>query len=365
MPTNLAMAAGKDEFLVDREARRLFELARVEAGAEADVEIIDGLLRVVDDAPVIEARVRDALSSMGLFGTAKVVWLRNLNWLELPKAQGGSESVAEILKDHLVPLILQVDPAVRLVVSLVPVNRVRSEFKKLQAGAGVFKDIPDATPEATHALIQQLFREAGVKAGPGAVDAVQERVMGSTRALLAECEKLAVYAGPGGTVTAEDVRRLTPVFGESEVFEPVDALLAGDLDWTLESLDRFFFNHSSPRPLLASLLNRLRVLLQIRALADAGVIRLTARGVSDQEIKAAAARYGALHGEGGKSSTNLFSQNPWYVGTKLAPAAALFSLREWIDFQSDLLAVYACGDESAAFRAACLRLLASRRRVTA
>lgn len=365
MPTNLAIVAGNDEFLVDREARRLFELARVEAGAEADVEIIDGLLRVVDDAPLIEARVRDALSSMGLFGTAKVVWLRNFNWLNLPKAQSGSESVTEILEEHLLPIILQVDPAVRLVISMTPISRVRTVYKKLQAGAGVFKDIPDVTAEGTLSFIQQLFREAGLKAGPGAVAALQERVLGSTRALLTECEKLAVYAGPGGTVTADDIRRITPVFGESEVFEPADAVLAGDLDWTLESLDRFFFHHGSPRPLLASLHNRIRLLLQIRALADAGVIRLTTQGVSDYEIKAAAARYGALHGEGGKVTTNLFSQNPWYVGTKIAPAAALFSLRELIDFQRDLLAVYASGDEAAAFRAACVRLLAPRRRVSA
>lgn len=364
MPANVAIVAGKDEFLVDRAARRRFDAARAAAGADADAEVVDGFLRVVADADAIERRVRDALTSLGLFGGAKVVWVRNLNWLDLPKAQAGSESVAEILEQHLVPLLLAADPSVRLVVSLNPVNRARREFRLLKEGAGEFEDVPDPTPEFLADLADKALREAGAKPGRGAVEALLERVTGSTRALLTECEKLAVHAGPGGAVTADDVRRLTPVYGETEVFEPVDAVLAGDLAWTVAALDRFFFHHGSPRPLLASLHNRLRLLVQLRALADAGALRLTEAGVSERDLKAAGARYGALHGEGGKSSLNPFSQHPWYLGTKVAPAAARFSLRELLDFQRDLVAVYGA-DEPAAFRAACLRFLGPRRRAAA
>lgn len=361
MPANLAIVAGKDEFLVDREARRRFDAARAAAGADADAEVVDGQLRVVADAEAIEGRVRDALVSLGLFGGAKVVWIRNLNWLELPKNQAGSESVSEILEQHLVPLITGVDPSVRLVVSLTPVNRTRKEFKRLAEAAGDFQDIPDPTPDFLADLAERGLREAGAKAGKGAVGALLDRVTGSTRALLTECEKLAVHAGPGGTVTAEDVRMLTPVFGESDLFEPVEAVLAGDLAWTLASLDRFFFHNDSPRPLLASLLNRIRLLIQLRAMADAGVIRLGPQGVPERELKAAAARFGPLHGDGGKTSTNPFSQNPWYLGTKVAPDAHRFTVRELSDLQADLVAVYACGDEAAAFRDACLRFLGRRR----
>ena len=362
MPANLAIVAGKDEFLVDREARRRFEAARAAAGADADAEVVDGFLRVVADAPAIEARVRDALTSLGLFGGAKVVWVRNLNWLELPKSQAGSESVAEILGDHLVPLLTGVDPSVRLVVSLTPVNRVRKEFKALAAAAGELADIPDPTPEFLADLAGRALRDAGAKPGRGAVEALLGRVTGSTRALLNECEKLAVHAGPGGAVSAEDVRVLTPVFGESDLFEPVEAVLAGDLPWTLAALDRYFFHNDSPRPLLASLLNRIRLLIQLRAMADAGVIRLGPSGVPDRELKAAASRFGALHGDAAaKSPTNPFGQNPWYLGTKVAPDAHRFAVRELADLQADLVAVYACGDEAAAFRDACLRFLGRRR----
>lgn len=362
MPANLTIVAGGDEYLVDREARARFDREVKAAGDGADVEVVDGFLRVVADAEVIERRLRDALTSLGLFGGAKVVWLRALNWLELPKSQAGSESVAIILEQHLVPLVATVPAEVRLVVSLCPVNRTRREFKLLKEAAGDFADIPEMKPEDWVDFARKALRDCGAKAGPGVAEALLERVSGSARVLLGECEKLAVHAGPGGAITAQDVRRLVPAYGESDTFEAVDALLAGDLAWTLEALDRFFFQHSSPRPLLGGLHNRLRLLIQLRALADAGAIRLTASGVSSREIETAAGRYAPLYGRGGKSSLNPFSQNAWYLGTKVAPDATRFTLRELVDLQLDLAKVYGSGDECAAFRAACVRALTGRAR---
>lgn len=362
MPANLTIVAGGDEYLVDREARARFDRAVEAAGAGADAEVVDGRLRVVADAEDIARRIRDALTALGLFGGAKVVWIRSLNWLELPKNQAGSEAVAEILEQHLVPLITGVAPEVTLVVSLCPPGRTRREFKLLREAAGAFVDQPEMKEEDWIAFARQALRDSGAKAGPGVAEALLERVSGSTRVVLAECEKLAVHAGPGGTVTAQDVRRLVPAYGESDTFEAVDALLAGDLAWTLDALDRFFFHHGSPRPLLAGLHNRLRLLIQLRALADAGALRLTAAGVSTREIEAAGARYAPLYGGGGKSSLNPFSQNAWYLGTKVAPDATRFTLRELVDLQLDLARVYGSGDEPAAFRAACVRALSGRGR---
>jgi DNA polymerase-3 subunit delta len=362
VPTNLSIVAGKDEYLVEREARRLFEAAKAAAGGEVDAEIIEASLRVVADAPVIEGRIREALTMMGLFGGAKVVWVRSLNWLELPKSQAGSEDVAESLEKYVVPLLTGVSPEIQLIVSLIPPGKTRKEFKTLKAAAGTFVELPDPDASQLSEFITETFRGTGAKVGPGVTEALLERIIGSTRALLSECEKLAVHAGPGGTVTAEDVRRLTPVFGESDIFEPVDALFAADLPWTLEALDRFFFNHSSPRPILSSLHNRLRLLIQLRAFADAGLIRITSSGVSNQEVNSLASRFASLHGSGAKSSSNPFTQNPWYLGTKVAPAASRFTLRELVDLQLDLSAVYASGDEPAALRAACVRALGRRPR---
>jgi DNA polymerase-3 subunit delta len=362
MPANLTIVVGDDDYLVDREARARFERDKKKAGEGVDAEIVDARLRAVADAEVIEQRIRSALTSLSLFGNAKVVWIRALNWLELPKAQAGSESVATILEEHLVPLITQVDPEVRLIVSLCPVNRVRKELKTLKAEAGDYLDIPKMSGDDWLEFAQNALRDAGVKVGPGVAESLLEKVSGSTRVLLGESEKLGVYAGAEGKITVQDVQRLVPNYGEGEAFEVVDALLAADLEWTLDALDRFEFNSSSPRPLLGGLHSRLRLLIQMRALADAGALKLTSAGVSEREITTAGARYGSLYGSGGKSSLNPFTQNAWYLGTKVAPAAANFTLRELIDLQLDLAKVYGSGDEFATFRAACVRVLANRAR---
>jgi DNA polymerase-3 subunit delta len=104
------------------------------------------------------------------------------------------------------------------------------------------------------------------------------------------------------------------------------------LTQTLAALRRHFFAGGDARPVLAALQNRNRILIQVRALADAGDARVGPRGVDG--LPKAAEAYGSLFGDaaGEKSSFNVFTQNPWYVG-KLAGAARLPTLRRLIDNQ--------------------------------
>jgi cAMP phosphodiesterase len=81
-------------------------------------------------------------------------------------------------------------------------------------------------------------------------------------------------------------------------------------------LDRYFFNESSCRPLLYALQSRLRLLIQVRSLADSGDFKLTTSGISDTQFKVAITRHGATFGSATKSSANVFSQNPWYLTTQ-------------------------------------------------
>ena len=92
--------------------------------------------------------------------------------------------------------------------------------------------------------------------------------------------------------------------------------------------------HQPARPVLAALQNRNRILIQVRALSDAGDARVGPRGVDG--LQRAAEAYGPKFGEaaGEKSSYNVFTQNPWYVG-KLAGAAPLPPLRRLIDNQRE------------------------------
>ena len=200
----------------------------------------------------------------------------------------------------------------------------------------------------------------------GAPEAIVAQVGQSTRLVVTESEKMVTYVGPGGTVREADVMLMVPRFGEGDFFEPIEALMARDLDWGLASLERYFFNEDSGRPLLAALQNRLRLLIQIKVLAEAGEFRLSEAGLPKGQFETASSRHGAKFGSAAKSSANLFSQNAWYISNKVAPAAACFTLSELVDLQ------LACGDsfdaanrgrDEASVRALFLRALAVRRAV--
>ncbi|MGH7959587.1 MAG: DNA polymerase III subunit delta, partial [Opitutaceae bacterium] len=91
-------------------------------------------------------------------------------------------------------------------------------------------------------------------------------------------------------------------------------------------------------PVISALQNRNRILLQVRALVDAGDARVGPRGVDG--IPNAAGTYGRrFTGATEKSSFNLFIQNPWYVG-KLAGSAKLPTLRRLIDNQQEFIAAF-------------------------
>jgi DNA polymerase-3 subunit delta len=73
-------------------------------------------------------------------------------------------------------------------------------------------------------------------------------------------------------------------------------------------------------------------------LVDAGEARVGPRGLDG--LQRAAAAYGRhFTGATEKSSYNLFSQNPWYVG-KLAGSAKLPTLRRLIDNQQEFIAAF-------------------------
>ena len=152
-------------------------------------------------------------------------------------------------------------------------------------------------------------------------------------------------APPGGAkegvilITEAHVAELSPNAAEGDFFEAAEAFGSGDLRWTLAAFQRHFFAGGNARPVIAALQNRNRLLLQVRALLDAGEIRVGSRGIDGLASAAAThrERFGEAAGE--KSSYNVFAQNPWYLG-KLAGGTQLPSLRRLIDNQQELVAAF-------------------------
>jgi DNA polymerase-3 subunit delta len=373
VPAFFAIVAGKDEYLVDRDARAFYEKASKKAGADVEKEVISGMMIRVDDAPTIERQFIESVQTVSMFGGSKVIWLRNWNWIT-DSIQGKSDEVKECA-ERILKVASECAEQVSVIISATPYDGRRKDLSDYKSIAHEFivhspgskSPFGGADPQAEMQmeLASKRLQGLGVKFARGVPEAIIGRVGQSTRVVLMECEKLAIYAGPGGTIKESDVYLVVPTFGDGDFFEPIEAWAARDLPWALEALERYFFNLSSCRPLLAALQSRLRLLIQLRSCVDAGDLKVTSAGLAKGQFTTAVARHGATFGSAAKSSANLFSQNDWYISTKVAPAAANYTLSELIDAQ---LACGECfdlanrgGDEEQAVRTMFLRALAIRR----
>ena len=81
---------------------------------------------------------------------------------------------------------------------------------------------------------------------------------------------------------------------------------SGDLEWAMDALDRYFFQGKDARPLLSTLQNRNRLLIQLRVLIDGGGLGVNNR-LSKSNLEGLSRKYAHHFGEEDeKSSLNLF-----------------------------------------------------------
>ncbi|HEV8074094.1 MAG TPA: hypothetical protein VGP21_08165, partial [Opitutaceae bacterium] len=369
MPTakNFAFVCGQDDYLVNRIGQEKFAAL---AGAELDEfsrEIISGFAANISEVEAAINRFREAVQTVPMFGGGRVVWLKDVSFLA-DNVTGRAEGTLKLVED-LQQLLAAVNPAeAAVLITAAPVDRRRAfpKWCEKTADFALIGGDSDAGGDALAGIVLAEARSLGVTFAPGAVELLLAKVGANTRLLVEEVRKLATYAGlpadlsakasataeasakagdpstplgTGGAIIEEShVIELTPNTAEGDFFEAAEAFFSGDLKWALAALHRHFFAGGDARPVISALQNRNRILLQLRALLDAGEVHLGPRGVDGlpRAATAHAAKFGEAAGE--KSAYNIFTQNPWYLG-KLA-SGRLPSLRRLIDNQHELIAAF-------------------------
>jgi DNA polymerase-3 subunit delta len=345
---NFTFICGQDDFLVGKLGRQRFEALAVEVTDDLSRDMIGGFAANVAEVEAAVNRFRDSLQTIPMFGGRRVVWLRDVNFLA-DTPTGRAESTLSLVED-LKQLLANVKPEdAAVLITASPVDRRRSFLKWCEQNADfVLADGDGDAEETLVAVVQAEARALGASFGPGAVELLLAKVGANTRLLVEETRKLASYAcqpveamakeGPT-TIAEAHVAELTPNVAEGDFFEAAEAFFSGDLSWTLGALHRHFFAGGDARPMIVSLQNRNRLLLQMRALVDAGEALLGPRGLDG--LSGAAAIHGPKFAEAAKtkSSYNIFAQHPFYLG-KLAGSAKLPSLRRLIDNQQEFIAVF-------------------------
>lgn len=336
--------AGPDDYLVSRSAKEIWVELCDGVDDDFSQEIIGGHVAKVEEVEAAVNSFREAVQTMGLFGGRRVVWLKGVSFMA-DNVLGRSETTQKACAD-LQEILASVNPDdVGVLISASPVDR-RKRFAKWieKNGAYMATGGMDAKGKGVEALIGVLEEECAklkVKIDRQATEVLISKVNGNSRLLLEEARKLATYLGEeGATINSRLIEQLTPNFGEGDFFESTEAFFSRNLAWTLDALKRHFFAGNDARPVIASLQNRNRLLIQIRALVDGGEIQLGGRGIAKPGFEAATAKYAKFYdGLNKKSNFNVFTQNLWYMG-KLAGEGKLPTLKRLIDHQQEFIRAF-------------------------
>lgn len=329
---------GPDDFLVGRLGAEKFAALAQEVPDEFSREVISGFANNVGEVEAAINRFRDSVQTVSMFGGRRVVWLKDVNFLA-DSVTGRAESTLKLVAD-LQELLEKIDPAeTAVLITAAPIDRRRAFPKWCEKNADFTLIGSDDDGSALEGVALAEAKKLGTTFSPDALRLLLAKIGSNTRLLVEEVNKLATFAGDGAAIEEAHVAELTPNVAEGDFFEAAEAFFSGDLKWTLAALERqFFAEPNASRPILAALQNRNRILLQVRALVDAGAARVGPRGLDG--LQKAAGLYGAkFTGATEKSSFNLFTQNPWYVG-KLASTGKLPTLRRLIDNQQEFITAF-------------------------
>ncbi len=335
---SLCAIIGDDDYIVRQKAKEVFDDWTKDFPDDLSREIIDGRADRVDDVLRILSEAKAATTTLSLFGGGKLVWINEANFINQNKT-GAAKGAKDALEDAKAFLEKLEDS--RVILSACPIHRGHGFVKWLQKNAD-FHDLAKNEKEdvAFRRLVEETASELEVKFAPGALDYLAGKIGAHPRLGVEETRKLASFLGSeGNEITEQMIINLVPDFGEGDFFEASEAFFSDKLDWALDAIDRHFFQGKDARPLLATLQNRNRLLIQLRVLVDGGELNPHDRMSKDLLERLAAKHARHFDDPTEKTTLNVFSQNPWFLG-RLLGLVKSFSARRLIDLQSHLIEAF-------------------------
>jgi len=280
-PTSLALICGDDEFTVKQRAKQLYQQWCDELGG-MDHEIIEATVSNSGDALAALARLREALQTLPFFGSGKVVWLRDCNFLGDERA-ASAQAVTETLGELAEELKIFKWQGVRLLISAGKVDKRKTFFKTLDkigtvehfSGWSVDdKDWAERAEASARAAVRLRQKEISEEALAELVN----RVGPHPRQLESEVEKLCLFAGDRKNLEFADVTVICTRNKTARAFALGDALGDRDLPRLLRRLDEELWavkydSQKSEIGLLYGLISKVRAMLLLKEMLREGWIK--------------------------------------------------------------------------------------------
>lgn len=277
----LLLICGDDEFAVKQRAKQIYQQWSEELGG-MDHEIIDASAANSGEALKALARLREALQTLPFFGSGKVVWMKDCNFLgdeRTASTQAVTETLAEIaqeLKDFSWG-------SVRLLISAGKVDKRKVFYKAVdklgavESFAGWSVDDRDWANQAETWARQEL-RARKKEISDEALAELVSNVGPSARLLGSEVEKLALFMGDRTEIDTGDVTAVCTRNKSARAFALGDALGDRDLPRLLRALDEElwelkFDNQRSEIGLLYGLIGKVRAMILLKEMLREGWVK--------------------------------------------------------------------------------------------
>ena len=264
---------GSDEAEVKRVAAELAaDLTPPDAG-DFGLEIIDG---AADNAEQATGRIRstiDALQTLPFFGSTKVVWLKNVNFLgddqkaRSTAVQAALEEMSELLEHGL-------GSEITFLISATEVDKRRAFYKALvkRAELQVFDRLDSGRAgweEEASELVRHRAKKRKLQFDDDALDLFVLLTGGDTRQIENELEKIDTFLEKDRAVHINLVREIVTLSRAGIIFELSNALAVRDLELALTLVRRLLDQgESAIGILLAAIVPTIRNLLLAKDLME-------------------------------------------------------------------------------------------------
>lgn len=279
----LLMICGDDDFVVKQRAKQVFQQWSAELGG-MDHEVIEATVSNSGEALKAVARLREALQTLPFFGSGKVVWLRDCNFLGEERSASAA-AVTEVLSDLAEELKTFAWQSVRLLISAGKVDKRRAFYKTvdklgaIEAHLAWSADDKDWVGRAELAA-RTGFRRQTKEISEEALAELITRVGPHARQLDSEIEKLGAFTGNRNTIEMADVVAICSRNKTARAFALGDALGDRDLPQLLKRLDEElwetkFDKDKSEIGLLYGLIGKVRALILLKEMLQEGWVKPT------------------------------------------------------------------------------------------
>jgi DNA polymerase-3 subunit delta len=250
----LYLIAGTDEAKIDATRARLRARAEREAGSAALEVFEPGEGKGMPDHEALLA----AIPAMSLMGTRRYLLADGVERWRDKQLEPVLAALGELPPDLTLVLICRDKAAAKLA-------------KAVKAAGGEIHEFEAPKAREMPSVLVREAQQLGFRLEPAAARLLVERMGSNPLRLRNELERLALWAGEGGAVTASNLQEMVADTSEAAVWSLSDALIEGDAAAALRIGERLIGQGENVTGLIYGLASRLRGACSASAQLEEGI----------------------------------------------------------------------------------------------